>query len=165
MVLKQPSLLKHLRDIVVLPFTVTCIIPYFIYQANDSFLPANNFLKTVGIFFAFCGLSLFLYTVVLFNNIGKGTLAPWSPTQKLVMAGPYRYCRNPMITGVLFILIGEALTFHSTAILIEAVLFVVINTIYFIFSEEPGLLDRFGNDYQVYKQNVPRWIPRFKPYN
>jgi protein-S-isoprenylcysteine O-methyltransferase Ste14 len=164
MVLKQPSLLKHLRDIVILPFTVTCIIPYFIYKPNDYLLPESNFLKAVGTFSVFCGLSLFLYTVVLFNNIGKGTLAPWSPTQKLVVAGPYRYCRNPMITGVLFILIGEALAFHSTAILIEAVLFVVINTIYFIFSEEPGLQDRFGNDYKVYKQNVPRWIPRFKPY-
>ena len=111
------------------------------------------------------GLFLFFYTVFLFRKIGKGTLAPWSEKQKLVVAGPYRYCRNPMISGVLFILIGEALVLHSLSILTWSGCFFVINTIYFLVSEEPALERRFGDDYKQYKKQVSRWLPRIKPYH
>src|SRR4051812_29833438 len=44
---------------------------------------------------------------------GKGTLAPWSPTQNLVVVGLYRYSRNPMYVSVLLILLGWAASFAS----------------------------------------------------
>ena len=157
--------LKQLRDIIILPFTASCVVPYLVYDADESIVPDFLLLKILGLSIFVVGLSLFIYTVVLFNRIGKGTLAPWSPKAKLVVSGPYRYCRNPMITGVLFILIGEGLVFHSASILIWALIFFSINTIYFIASEEPGLKTRFGEDYDRYKKNVPRWIPRVTPYN
>jgi protein-S-isoprenylcysteine O-methyltransferase Ste14 len=105
-----------------------------------------------------------IYTITLFGRFGNGTLAPWQPTQKLVVIGPYRYVRNPMISGVFFILIGESLILHSTSILEWAGLFFLINTTYFILSEEPSLEERFGQDYRQYKRHVGRWIPRLHPY-
>ncbi len=111
------------------------------------------------------GSFLFFYTVFLFKNIGKGTLAPWSEKQKLIVVGPYRYCRNPMISGVLFILISESLILHSLAILIWAGCFFLINTIYFLISEEPALERKFGDDYKQYKKHVSRWLPRITPYH
>ncbi len=152
------------RDIMILPFTVTCIVPYFIVD-KSVWRPESIGLKIAGIVIGVTGLILFFYTVFLFKTIGKGTLAPWSEKQKLVVEGPYRYCRNPMISGVLFILIGEALFFHSQSILAWAILFFIINTTYFLISEEPALLKRFGKDYEQYKQHVPRWIPRLRPHN
>ena len=65
--------------------------------------------------------------------------------------------------SIVFILIGESLFFHSTNVLIWATCFFFINTVYFIFSEEPGLQARFGDDYRQYKEHVPRWIPRLTP--
>jgi len=91
-------------------------------------------------------------------------LAPWSPTRKLVTNGIYAYVRNPMILGVFIVLIGESLTFHSINIFAWALVFFIINSIYFIVSEEPGLANRFGREYLEYKQNVPRWIPRLNPW-
>jgi hypothetical protein len=44
------------------------------------------------------------------------------------------------------------------------VMFAVINTIDLPLSEEPGLVNRFGDDYLTYKRNVPRWIPRLTPW-
>src|SRR5688572_6475374 len=111
--MKPPSLLSHLRDVLILPFTVTCIVPYLIYDPARLFFPNIIILKIIGGVMLAAGLSLFVYTVFLFKTIGKGTLAPWSPKQKLVISGPYQYCRNPMITGVLFILLGEALILSS----------------------------------------------------
>lgn len=163
--MNTPSLIKHFRDILILPFTVTVIIPCLIYYPQRHFISNHSiFFKIGGSLMGLGGLSIFLYTVFLFRTIGKGTLAPWTPTQKLVVIGPYRYCRNPMITGVFFILLGETLFFRSTDILEWAILFFVINTVYFILKEEPDLEKRFGNEYRTYKKKVPRWIPNIRPY-
>ena len=103
---------------------------------------------------------LLVVTVYLFATVGEGTLAPWDPTQKLVVEGPYRYVRNPMITGVLTVLVGESIVTGSLAIVLLAAFFFVLNHVYFIFSEEPGLIKRFGQRYKRYMKNVPRWVPR-----
>lgn len=162
--MRQPSLLAHLRDILLLPFTVTVIVPYLVYDPRQDIIPDDVRLKIAGFVLLIPGLALFLYTVALFRIFGNGTLAPWTPTRRLVITGPYRYCRNPMITGVFFILLGESLILHSSSVLLWATLFFFINTVYFIVKEEPDLLKRFGADYLDYKANVPRWIPRLTPY-
>jgi protein-S-isoprenylcysteine O-methyltransferase Ste14 len=163
--MKEPSLIKYLRDIIIFPFTVTVVIPYLIRNKQQVFLPSNWFVKTVAVLFFIAGLSLFLSTNYLFKTVAKGTLAPWSPKQYLVVVGPYRYCRNPMITGVLCILLAEALFLHSTNILIWCCIFFVMNTFFFIKVEEPHLTKTFGEQYNTYLENVPRWIPKIKPYN
>lgn len=95
---------------------------------------------------------------------GKGTVMPWDPTQTLVITGLYRHVRNPIILGVLIIQIGEALLLSSYGIALLPLVFFIINTVYFIYSEEPGLEKRFGEAYLEYKRNVPRWIPRLIPW-
>jgi protein-S-isoprenylcysteine O-methyltransferase Ste14 len=107
---------------------------------------------------------MWVWTVRLFARIGRGTLAPWDPTQRLVVAGPYAHVRNPMITGVLALLLGEALIFGSVAIAIWAAVFAVTNHAFFLAYEEPAVERRFGEDYRRYKENVPRWIPRRAPW-
>ncbi len=162
--MQQPSILKHIRDIIILPFTVAVIIPYLCYDKNQSLFPDSGFLTILGFVFLSSGALLFFWSVYLFWAFGKGTLAPWEPTQNLIIRGPYKYCRNPMISGVLFVLLGETLILNSVNILIIAGVFFIINTIYFIAMEEPDLHERFGEEYEVYKKHVPRWIPKFKPY-
>jgi protein-S-isoprenylcysteine O-methyltransferase Ste14 len=110
------------------------------------------------------GVVLMVATIRLFVAVGKGTLAPWNPTQRLVVQGVYRHVRNPMISGVFFILIGEAFLAASLPLLGWFVAFVVLNVVYIPLAEEPGLVERFGEDYLAYKQNVPRWIPRLRPW-
>jgi hypothetical protein len=38
-------------------------------------------------------LVLMVATIRLFVSVGQGTLAPWNPTQRLVVQGAYRQCR------------------------------------------------------------------------
>jgi protein-S-isoprenylcysteine O-methyltransferase Ste14 len=102
--------------------------------------------------------------VYLFWAFGKGTLAPWIPTQRLIIRGPYKYCRNPMIAGVFFVLLSEAMVLNSVNILIIAGVFFIINTIYFILMEEPDLHKRFGKEMKYVRKMFLRWIPKFKPY-
>jgi protein-S-isoprenylcysteine O-methyltransferase Ste14 len=99
------------------------------------------------------------------SRVGQRTLAPWDPTRRMVASGPYRFVRNPMISGVALMLIGEALFWGSSATAIWAAAFIAINHLYFVVLEEPGLESRFGDDYRVYRENVPRWFPRIRPWS
>jgi protein-S-isoprenylcysteine O-methyltransferase Ste14 len=69
-----------------------------------------------------------------------------------------------MLSSVILLILAEALATNSVPLVIWAVLFFVINTLYFALSEEPGLEQRFGESYRRYKAEVPRWVPRFSPY-
>ena len=154
------DILKHLVSLV-LPFTVLIIVPALI-EPQRAF--ASRLQLAAGVLLLLVGLFLLVVTIASFVTIGKGTLAPWSPTQHLVVSGMYTYVRNPMILGVIVVLLGEALALRSWPIFVWAVFVYVINTIYFMFSEEPGLEKRFGEEYRAYKRNVPRWLPRCTPW-
>src|SRR6185312_1183488 len=162
---KGPSILLHIRDWFALPFVVTVIIPWFLYGIGVPVMKdAPSAFSIVGPSLYVVGISMQLYTTYLFWKYAQGTLAPWQPTQKLVIRGLYKYCRNPMITGVLMMLAGEALFFNARGIMVWTCGFFVMNTLFFIFKEEPDMLDRFGEPYKEYKKHVPRWIPRFTAY-
>jgi protein-S-isoprenylcysteine O-methyltransferase Ste14 len=82
-----------------------------------------------------------------------------------VVRGVYRHVRNPMISGVLFVLLGEALLTASRPLFGWFLSFALINAIYIPLLEEPGLVHRFGDGYRIYKRHVPRWIPRLTPWD
>jgi protein-S-isoprenylcysteine O-methyltransferase Ste14 len=148
---------RQARAIVLLPGMVTIVVPWLILAGEGADF---GWWSLLGVPLIGAGLGLWLWTVVLFARIGKGTLAPWDPTKRLVVAGPYRHVRNPMITAVLFVLLGEAALFGSTGVLIWAAVFVVVNHTWFLVYEEPSLVDRFGEEYERYRRAVPRWLPR-----
>jgi protein-S-isoprenylcysteine O-methyltransferase Ste14 len=165
------TLLKHLQAIILLPGVATLVIPILIlstYPTNIGWnlSPSFNLLPPIaGILLIGLGLTLMVKTISLFATLGQGTLAPWTPTRRLVVRGIYRYVRNPMISGVFSILLGEAVLFGSRPLFYWFAAFVVVNLVYMILVEEPGLERRFGADYEVYKQNVPRWLPRWRPWH
>jgi protein-S-isoprenylcysteine O-methyltransferase Ste14 len=145
----------------ILPFTVLILVPYWL----TGFIQINcSVISLLGLFFLFVGLSMLIITISVFIRKGKGTLAPWSLTKKLVITGMHAYVRNPMILGVIISLGGEALILTSLKIFWWLIIFFIINHFYFLFFEEPSLLKRFGKEYADYKKHVKRWIPRIQPY-
>lgn len=161
------TLLRHLLAILVLPVVMAVVVPYWLltrFELIDTRWSATSALawpmRALGAIALLAGILLFSWCVSLFARVGRGTLAPWDPTQRLVAAGPYRYVRNPMISGVATVLAGEALLTGSRILALWLALFVVFNFAYFVFVEEPGLERRFGAPYREYKARVPRWIPR-----
>src|SRR5438132_14312500 len=55
------------------------------------------------------GAGLAIASILTFAFIGKGTPAPFDPPRKLVVAGPYRWVRNPMYIGAGLVLLGAAM--------------------------------------------------------
>jgi protein-S-isoprenylcysteine O-methyltransferase Ste14 len=163
------NLFKQLRALL-LPVTVAGVVPGLILlssRVTPSWLlphPWNWLTPALSLLLAGCGLILLVGTISAFARIGGGTLAPWDPPQKLVVRGVYRRVRNPMISGVFAILLGEALLFGSLPLFFWFLFAVLVNLLYIPLSEEPGLERRFGEGYLQYKKNVPRWIPRLRPW-
>ncbi|MBX3002308.1 MAG: isoprenylcysteine carboxylmethyltransferase family protein [Anaerolineales bacterium] len=154
-------MLRHALAVLLLPFVVTVAIPAYLISQFGTGQP-GPWQQAAGVLLFAAGLSVFTWCVSLFVCVGRGTLAPWDPTTALVAVGPYRYVRNPMITGVAAMLFGQAVYFSSIALGIFSAVFVALNHIYFVYSEEPGLEQRFGDGYRQYKASVPRWLPRGK---
>jgi len=151
---------RQLLAIVLLPGTVALVIPaVIVWLGGADIEPVTG---AIGALLIGIGLALVAWTVWLFARVGRGTLAPWDPTSRLVVAGPYRHVRNPMITGVGTILAGQALLFRSWGIAIALAVFALVNAIYFPLVEEPGLRRRFGAEYEEYCARVPRWLPRVR---
>ncbi len=159
-----------LRAILILPGNVLVVVPGLViwlsgwgpaaWQAS----PATFGALALAFVLASLGITLMVRTVGLFLRRGKGTPAPWDPPRKLVVEGVYRHVRNPMISGVICVLLAEALLFQSLPLTVWAALLVAANTFYIPKFEEPGLERRFGEAYRIYKASVPRWIPRLKPW-
>ena len=158
------------RSLIILPGTALVLIPTVILVGSKNWKCPPQLASPTELWFWFAllsagiGFTLISWSIALFMRVGKGTPAPWEPPKKLVIRGPYRHVRNPMITGALFMLLAEAMLFHSWPIAIWMAVFFFLNTVYFQFSEEKGLEKRFGDDYRVYKAHVPRWIPRLRAW-
>jgi protein-S-isoprenylcysteine O-methyltransferase Ste14 len=161
---------RLIKTIIVLPGNVLVFIPAVIlWIAKDTMYSAE--LATayqlsfwLALVAGSIGFGLAVWTVTIFMEFGQGTPAPWDPPKKFVVRGPYRRVRNPMIIGVLLLLLAEAMMLQSWPIAAWMIVFFIGNAIYFPFVEEKGLEKRFGKDYRQYMAHVPRWIPRIYPW-
>ena len=153
-----------LSTIIVLPFTVIVIIPVLLLWMSGYSHDAPSFLASAtGWPLSGIGLALAVWTMGLFHIIGKGTAAPWNPPKNLVIWGPYRYVRNPMVLSVLIMLAAESILLGSWIVAAWGTAFFAVNQFYYFPRvEEPKLLERFGKKYAAYKEQVNRWIPKRK---
>ena len=163
------TLIRHLLAIAVLPFTVCVLVPMWIarrYAVSPALggSAGELALQLAGVASLCVGLALFAASLRRFAGEGRGTLAPWDPPRALVVRGPYRYVRNPMISGVIFVLFGEALLLVSPPHGVWAAAFLVLNLVYIPLFEEPQLAQRFGGPYREYCRHVRRFLPRLRPW-
>ena len=161
----------YLKVVLILPGNVLITIPlliYFFTRNSSSYDLTNtpNFLFNLSVIFLTLGLFLAIWSVrTFYTKGGDGTPAPWKPVSNFIVSGPYCYVRNPMILGVVFLLLFESAVFSSYPLLIWAIIFFVVNILYFKVIEERQLIKRFGIEYKNYKNEVPMFFPKFTPYN
>lgn len=105
------------------------------------------------------GLGLGLLGVTEFKK-AQTTADPHSPNDatSLVTRGVYRYTRNPMYLGLCLVLLGWAL--YLSHLLAFALIPVFIGYIsrFQIQPEEKVMMQKFGDSYRRYKEQVRRWL-------
>ena len=142
-----------------LPGTITVVIPYFITKGYATTnLTGWNLTGTLPMG---AGAWILLTCIRDFQIAGRGTLAPVDPPKILVVQGFYRYVRNPMYVGIGTFLLGDSILFWSANLLCYAAAFLILANLFIRFIEEPMLERRFGDSYRVYRSSVRRWLPRF----
>src|SRR5215469_16680010 len=121
-------------------------------------------LRWVGVALIVLGLLPLLSSFARFAWDGLGTPAPIAPPSRLVVTGFYRRVRNPMYVALLVVLSGEALFFADIRVFYWALIFLAGSHLFVLGYEEPALKRKFGAEYETYRANVPRWLPRLRPW-
>ena len=86
-------------------------------------------------------------------------------TQKLIVKGPYAYCRNPMTLGTAVFYLGVAIWLGSISAIGLGLIYPVGILIYIKLIEERELEERFGSEYSEYKKNTPFLMPSLRKKN
>jgi protein-S-isoprenylcysteine O-methyltransferase Ste14 len=149
---------------VVAPGTVVGLLPWLITRWEvDRPLPYWVVAQAVGVLLICTGVIPPVHAFVQFARAG-GTPMPIAPTQRLVVNGFNRYIRNPMYTGLLIVLIGQVLLFGQLSLLFYSAANWVLCASFVRWYEEPTLTRQFGADYEAYRDAVPAWWPRLRPW-
>lgn len=148
------------------PVTVAGWLPWYLTRwqiAGPLFDGAAS--RWLGALLLLAGAAVVIECFARFALKGIGTPAPVAPTQNLVVSGLYRHFRNPMYVGVVTAILGQALVFGSPALVVYAAVVFAGFFLFVLGYEEPALRRQFGAEYEAYCSNVPRWIPRIRPWS
>ena len=147
------------------PGTVAGLVPWWItrWRMQPPLLGLSGF-RVIGALMIAAGIAVVLDSFARFALQGLGTPAPILPTRHLVVTGLYQYVRNPMYVGVLSIILGQSLLFGDGRLFAYGVLLWLGVHVFVVGYEEPTLRRSFGSEYEAFRRNVPRWIPRLSPW-
>jgi protein-S-isoprenylcysteine O-methyltransferase Ste14 len=135
--------------------TVMWLIPFQIPLIDFFFsfrLPISLILIMAGGVFAIPGIFAFLR--------GQTTLNPIKPeaTSTIIKYGVYRFSRNPMYVGLLFVLIAWAVWLYNLPAFLFLPAFVLYMNRFQILPEERALQSKFGSEFNAYMMSVRRWL-------
>jgi len=155
--------LRTLAWCLLFPAVFVGVIPWWLHQRFEGpFVWEGAWPQWLGTWLVLDGLGLVGWCVQLFNVEGRGTPLPLDPPTRFVAQGPYRMVRNPMMLGLFLVLGGQAGLYQSRAIGLYTLGAMAVGHLFVRLWEEPELERRFGPSYTAYKQQVPRWIPRWR---
>jgi len=140
---------------------VPCLVTHWEFQAPFAGVELT---RVAGIALIIVGLPGLLDSFARFAIQGIGTPAPVAPTENLVVTGLYRYVRNPIYVAVVAIVLGQATLFGDARLLWYGAFLWLAFHLFVVAYEEPTLRETFGSEYEDYRANVPRWIPRPTPW-
>jgi protein-S-isoprenylcysteine O-methyltransferase Ste14 len=153
-------ILKTILFTIVVPGTVAGLVPSWIVGGFAT--PGSGPLTWLGVLIFLVGAAIYFRCAWEFAVRGLGTPAPIAPTKFLVTTALHRYVRNPMYIGVAMVIVGEAALFRSSHLVEYAAAMLLTAHVFVVFYEEPTLQRTFGESYEEYRRDVPRWIPNFR---
>ena len=157
------ALLKTIVTATLLHGAFTVGLPALILPCTDGIaLLATNLGQLRWLGAVLVGFGIYLYVSSAVCLLRHDTSAiPGDRPAVLVTDGWYARTRHPLLLGVVLILVGEAVFFSSLAVAAYALTYWLWLTAFVVLKEEPDLRRAFGEQFDDYCRDVPRWIPRF----
>jgi protein-S-isoprenylcysteine O-methyltransferase Ste14 len=151
--------------LVVAPGTVAGYVPWRICRWHvGAPLLGTSLFRLVGVVLLAAGLPVLLDSFARFALQGLGTPAPIFPTRHLIVSGLFRYVRNPIYVAVVSLILGQGLLFGNVSVLEYGIAVWAGFHLFVLLYEEPVLRKSYGPEYEEFCANVPRWIPRLRPW-
>ena len=143
--------------LVVAPVLAAGVVPWWInhWEFRPPFFDVG-FTQVISILLIVAGVPGLVDSFVRFALQGLGTPAPVAPPRHLVVAGLYRYVRNPMYVSVIAVIFGQALLFGDWRLIAYGAVFWLACQLFVLAYEEPTLRRTFGAEYDAFRTNVPR---------
>ena len=162
---KTIAILGSVLFFAVAPSTLAGLIPWWMthWEFRPPFFDLQA-TRAVGILLIVAGPPGLVDSFARFALQGLGTPAPIAPTQNLVVTGLYRYVRNPIYIAVVAVILGQAILFGDWRLMTYGGIMWLAFHSFVLTYEEPVLAQRFGTQYEDFRANVPRWIPRLSPW-
>ena len=143
----------------IIPFLIIVVSSYIDQKLHLPKFYYGRINPIIGLLFIVVGWLFANWTVKIQFSLGKGTPIPLMATQKLIVKGPYTYCRNPMTLGTAIFYLGVATWLGSMSAIGLGLIYPAGILIYIKLIEERELEERFGFEYLEYKMKTPFLIP------
>jgi protein-S-isoprenylcysteine O-methyltransferase Ste14 len=150
---KKTAILGSALFFVAAPCVVAGVIPWWI--TRWEFWPpffGLELTRAIGIVSIVAGVCGLVDSFARFALQGLGTPAPIAPTRHLLVTGLY--------LAVVAIILGQAILLGDWRLIIYGALFWAVFHLFVVSYEEPTLRQTFGAEYEIFRANAPRWIPR-----
>ena len=160
-------ILKTLCQIIVVWSIILVVFPYLITVVERKIgIPQFHFpfQQPLAVVLFLAISSLGVWGSIVMSKIGKGTPLPLDHAKHLVVLGPYAFVRNPMAVSGVGQGLMVALFLGSPLVALYALMGSLIWQLIFRPLEEDDLAERFGSQYQEYKEAVKCWIPRLSAF-
>jgi protein-S-isoprenylcysteine O-methyltransferase Ste14 len=148
----------------VLFFTVFMVgLPWLAHHLVPTALPIPEGPRVpVAVMFFVLGVAIWLGCLDTFSRHGRGTPLPMDAPRHLVTGGLFSFVRNPIMIGELLVIWAEALYVASVGVVLYAAVISLAAHLSVVYVEEPELRRRFGERYEDYCRDVPRWLPQLR---
>jgi protein-S-isoprenylcysteine O-methyltransferase Ste14 len=151
--------------ILALPASIFFIARFDPQSLSTTLLVPPTFRIAAGLVMLCCGLVFAAWSNIDLFRRGLGGptdalgVAISPRTRRLVVNGPYRYTRNPMVFGTLTCYFAESLLLDSMRGLCALAGFSAVVALYLKNVEERRLEKDFGDEYRTYRERVPMIVP------
>jgi protein-S-isoprenylcysteine O-methyltransferase Ste14 len=146
------------------PGVVAGVVPWALTGWRAAEPPWPVPVRVLGVAALVASAAVLVQAFVRFVREGRGTPAPVGPTERLVVGGLYRHVRNPMYVAVVGAVVGQAMLLGRPVLLVYAALAGAAMALFVRVYEEPVLATRYGEQYRAYREAVPGWVPRRRPW-
>ncbi len=159
----QKRILALLFGALIFPTTIPLLLAVVLPRVDASFGIGSFFYGLgnliVGVAAIAVGGFIAIWTIVIQITLAAGTPFPMLPTKKLLIVGPFKYCRNPMTLGTILAYAGVAILAGSFTTLLAVFTLAAVLIAYLKIIEEKELQLRFGAEYSRYKEETPFILP------
>lgn len=139
---------------------IFAVLAILLVLFSQPMMPINSWLR-----FSFIWLGYVLVIVGAFGRVYCSAFIGGRKNDVVVREGPFSVVRNPLYVFSFLATLGIGLQSGMITLLVLLTGAFILYYPLVVKKEEAFLLNKFGEPYNAYMQEIPRWLPNLKLWN